>query len=123
MGAHGAASRRILNALLFGGCMASLSGLLRAVGASRTLALLLACLWAVHPVHGETLVALAGRPVLLSLFLILASSLILLRARPGLALLFAVLALLARESALPWLVACAALVAHDRGVSSKRVVA
>lgn len=123
VGAQGAASRRIFNALLFGGCMASLSGLLRATGTSRTLALLLVCLWAVHPVHGETLVALAGRPVLLSLFLILASSLFVLRARPRLALLFAVLALLARESALPWLVACAALVAHDRGVSSKRIVA
>jgi hypothetical protein len=123
VGAHGAASRRIFNALLFGGCMASLSGLLRATGTSRMLALLLVCLWAVHPVHGETLVALAGRPVLLSLFLILASSLFLLRAHPRLALLFAVLALLARESALPWLVACAALVAHDRGVATKRIVA
>jgi hypothetical protein len=123
VGARGAASRRILNALLFGGCMTSLSGLLRAAGTPRMVALLVVCLWAVHPVHGETLVALAGRPVLLSLFLILASGFFLLRAQPLLALLFAVLALLARESALPWLVACAALVARDRGASTKRIAA
>ena len=124
LGAESAPARRALNALLFAGCLVLLKDLLEAVAkVPATLALLLASLWAVHPVHAETIIALAGRPVLLSLFLILASALLLERARPGLALASALLALLARESALPWVVACAALAAQQRGVSAKRIAA
>lgn len=122
-GADTAPARRLLNALLFGGCVASLKRLLEAANVSAALSLLVACVWAVHPVHAETVVALAGRPVLLALLLILTSALCLARGRPGLSLLLAVLALLARESSLPWLVACAGLVLHQRGLARGRVVA
>jgi hypothetical protein len=122
VGASEAPARRVLNGLLFGGCAVLLGALLRRAGVPRPFALLLVCVWAIHPVHAETVVALAGRPVLLSLFLMLASALLVLRERPRAALLGAVLALLARESALPWLVACAALLAHARGVSARRIV-
>lgn len=122
LGAETAPARRVLNALLFGGCIVLFKALLETLAKlPATLALLVASSWAVHPVHAEAVVALAGRPVLLSLFLILASALLLLRERPGLALGAALLALLARESSLPWVVACAALVAQQRGVSGKRI--
>jgi tetratricopeptide (TPR) repeat protein len=121
LGADEAPARRAVNALLFAGCAALLKSLLQRAGLSSPLAVLAACVWAAHPVHAETLIALAGRPVLLSLFLTLASAVLLLRDRGRPALACAVLALLARESALPWLVVCAAWVVHDRGVSAKRL--
>ena len=124
LGAESAPARRVLNALLLAGCVLQLKSLLEAVAKlPAPLALLVASVWAVHPVHAETVVALAGRPVLLSLLLIFTSALLLVRARPGLALAAALLALLVRESALPWLVACAALAADQRGVSGKRIAA
>jgi hypothetical protein len=123
LGAESAAARRVLNALLLAGCVVLLKALLEAVAkAPAALALLFASVWAVHPAHAETVVALAGRPVLLSLLLILGSALLLVRERPGLGLGCAFLALLARESALPWVVACAALAAHQRGISARRIV-
>ena len=122
VGAQSAPARRALNTLLFGGCVVLLKSLLEAVAKlPADLALLVASVWAVHPVHAETVVALAGRPVLLSLCLMLASALLLLRARVGLALVAAFLALLARESALAWLVTCAVLAAEQRGVSGRRL--
>jgi tetratricopeptide (TPR) repeat protein len=123
VGADRASQRRGVNALIFWGCAVLLAALLQLAGLSAWLALLVACVWAMHPVHAETIVALAGRPVLLSLFLVLASALLLLREQHRPALVCAMLALLARESALPWLVACAAWVVHARGVSTKRVLA
>src|SRR5688572_29979706 len=95
LGADSAPARRWLNVLLFGGCVLSLKALLESARVPSAVALLVACVWAVHPVHAETVVALAGRPVLLSLLLILTSALSLTRGRPGLALLLALLALLA----------------------------
>ena len=122
LGADSAPARRVLSALLLGGCVVLLKGLLEAVAkAPAALALLVASVWAVHPAQAETVVALAGRPVLLSLLLTLGSALLLVRERPGLALGCAFLALLARESALPWVVACAALAAHQRGISARRI--
>jgi len=123
LGADSAGARRVLNALLFGGCVAWLKGLLEAADVPATLALLLASVWAVHPVHAETVVALAGRPVLLAMFFMLASAWSLVRGRANLALVSALLALFARESALPWLLACALLVAHERHVSVQRLIA
>jgi protein O-mannosyl-transferase len=122
LGADSAPARRWLNALLFGGCVWSLKALLESARLPGTAALLVACVWAVHPVHAETVVALAGRPVLLALLLILASGLCLTRGRPGLALVLALLALLARESSLSWLVACAVLALHERGAGARRLV-
>ena len=122
LGADSAPTRRLLNALLFAGCIGLLKSLLEAVAQLPTaLASLVASVWAVHPANAETVIALAGRPVLLSLFMMLASALLLVRGRPGVALGAALLALLARESALPWLVVCGALVAQGRGVSAKRI--
>lgn len=122
LGATSAPARRVLNALLWGGSLVLFKALIEAVSKlPASLALLVASVGAVHPVHAETIVALAGRPVLLSLFLMLASALLLARERPGFALAAALAALLARESALPWFVACAALAAHQRGVSGKRL--
>jgi protein O-mannosyl-transferase len=122
LGAGSAPARRVLSALLLGGCVVLLKALLEAVAkAPAALALLVASVWAIHPAHAETVVALAGRPVLLSLLLMLGSALLLVRERPGLALGCALLALLARESALPWVVACAALAAHQRGISARRI--
>jgi hypothetical protein len=121
LGAQAASARRIVNALLFGSGTLLLGALLRHAGTPKLLLPLAACLWAIHPVHAEMVVALAGRPVLLSLVLLLASALLVLRERPLAALLCAVLALLARESALPWLPACALLLAQARGVSARRI--
>lgn len=122
LGADSAPARRVLSALLLGGCVLLLTSLIETVAKlPAALALLVACVWAVHPAQAEMVIALAGRPVLLSLFLMLASALLLLRSRPGLALGCALLALLARESALTWVVACGALAAHQRGISAKRI--
>jgi hypothetical protein len=79
-----------------------------------------ATLWAVHPAHAETLIALAGRSVLLSVTLCLASALCVLSERPKGALACALLAVLARETALPWLLVTVALVAAPR-VSRRRL--
>jgi hypothetical protein len=122
LGADSAPARRVLSVLLLLGCVVLFKSLLERVARlPAALALLVASIWAVHPAQAETVIALAGRPVLLSLFLTLASALLLARARPGLALGCALLALLARESALPWLVACGALAAHQQGISGRRI--
>jgi hypothetical protein len=121
LGAHEAAGRRVLNAVLFAGCALLFAALANAARVPALLLPLLACLWAVHPVHAEMVVALAGRSVLLSSFLLLASALFVLRQRPLGAVLCAVLALLARETALPWLPACALLLAQARGVPARRI--
>lgn len=124
LGADSAAARRVLSAVLLGGCVLLLKALLQAVAkAPAALALLIASVWAVHPAQAETVIALAGRPVLLSLLLMLGSALLLVRERPGLAFGCAILALLARESALTWVVACGALAAHQRGISARRIAA
>lgn len=122
LGAMDAPSRRIFNALVFGVCVALVRELLRKVGASALLALVLATVWALHPVHAETIVALAGRPVLLCSCLTLASALLLLSKRPWWALACAALAVAARESGLPWLVACTALSTQQLGLSRRKLV-
>lgn len=111
LGLTEAPARRALNAALFVLTAVLLGLLCRAAGLKPAPAAGLAALWAVHPVHAETVIALAGRSVLLSLCLTLASALLLLRQRPGFALACAILAVLARETAWAWLVACAALAA------------
>jgi hypothetical protein len=80
-------------------------------------------LWACHPVHAETLLALAGRSVLVALFLTLLSAALLLRRRWGLALACAVLAVLARETAWAWLVACTGLVLSELRLPRARLIA
>lgn len=121
LGAQEAPARRVVNAALFAGCALLFGALSRVAGMPALLLPLVTCVWALHPVHAEMVVALAGRPVLLSLFLLLASALLVLRERPLWALACAVLALLARETALPWLPACALLLAQARGVSAQRM--
>ncbi len=122
LGAVDAPARRIFNTVIFGACTATLTGLLRLAGVPRLLALLFAVLWAVHPVHTETIVALAGRPVLLALLLMLMSAHFLVEERPRPAIAFAFLALLARESALPWLLVSSAYGARQLGWSRQRVI-
>jgi hypothetical protein len=122
LGADSAPARRVLSALLLGACVVLLKSLIQTVAKlPAALALLVASVWAVHPAQAEMVIALAGRPALLSLCLMLGSALLLARARPGLALCCALLALLARESALAWVVACAALAAQQRGISARRI--
>jgi tetratricopeptide (TPR) repeat protein len=121
LGADSAPARRALNFALFLGCALGVGALARAAGLPRAWAAALACLWAVHPVHAELLIALAGRPVLLSLCLSLASAWLLLERKPKSALALALLAVLARETALLWLVACAASCARAYAVSRARV--
>lgn len=121
LGAVDAPSRRLFNALLFGTCVALVNALARCAGASRTVALLVATTWALHPVHAETIVALAGRPVLLCLLFTLTSAWLLLVNRPWLALGSAFLALLCRESGLPWLIACSIMSARSLGLPRQRV--
>jgi tetratricopeptide (TPR) repeat protein len=116
LGASSAPARRGLNAALFTGCVAALA--LLAQPAGLTLSLALATLWAVHPVHAETIIALAGRSVLLSLLCMLASALALSRGRSSWAIALALAAVLARETALPWLVACAFLVDRRLALAS-----
>lgn len=122
LGALDAPSRRLFNAVIFGSCVALVNALARCGGASRGLALLVAAAWALHPVHAETIIALAGRPVLLCLLFTLASAWLLLVNRPWLALAGAFLALLCRESGLPWLVACSVLSARALGLPKHRAL-
>lgn len=121
LGAVDAPARRIFNTGAFALCAAFLTSCLRAAGLNRWLATVTAVTWAVHPVHAETIVALAGRPVLLALCLTLASAHQLLTHRLGSAVALAFLALLARESALPWLLVCTAWSASRGGWSPARV--
>lgn len=113
LGATEAPARRLLHIPLFLGCVLLLAALARAAGVSRATALLLATIWGVHPAHGEMVIALAGRSVLLGLVLLLASALALLSRRHPLALGLALLAVLARETNIAWLVLCALFVLDD----------
>lgn len=122
-GATSAPARRLLNGGLFLACAALLALLARTGGLDPGIAAGLAAMWAAHPVHAETVIALAGRSVLLSLALILASALLLARRRARAALCVAVLAVLARETAWAWLVGCASFAAWERGVSRRLIVA
>lgn len=115
LGVRDAPGRRWLNAVLFVASAALLAELARLNGLGAKAALAVATVWACHPVHAELVVALAGRSVLLALCAMLASAVFLLRERAGPALACAVLALLARETAWPWLVVCAGLTAGPRG--------
>lgn len=115
LGAVSAPARRVLNALLLLLSAGLLARLCSRVGLAREAAVALATLWAVHPVHGELVIALAGRSVLLCLCLTLASALLVLEERPAAALTCALLAVLARETALPWLVVCAGFVSYRPG--------
>ena len=121
LGLVDAPARRVLNGALFVTAAALLCRLLRTTGMPSFLALALATLWSVHPVHAELVIALAGRSVLLSLALTLASAVALAQARYRGALGFALLALLARETALAWLVACAGVLALERGWTRTRL--
>jgi hypothetical protein len=107
LGLREAPQRRVLNALIFLISAALVALLSRASGLRGWLSVLLATLWAAHPVHAETVIALAGRSVLLSLCLVLVSANLLLRERVNWAMGCALLAVLARETALPWLLVCA----------------
>jgi hypothetical protein len=117
LGVLEAPGRRVLSAALFVLAAGLLARLLRAAGLPALLALALATLWAVHPVHAELLIALAGRSVLLALVLTLASATLLLAGQSKAALACALLAVLARETALAWLVACVGIVALEHGRS------
>lgn len=121
LGATSAPARRVLNAALFFSAGALLARLLRLAGTPWEFALLLATLWACHPVHAETIIALAGRSVLLALCLTLLSAVLLLQDRVAAALACALLALLARETALAWFVACAALSAWRRAYGARHI--
>jgi hypothetical protein len=121
LGAMDAPSRRFFNALVFSACVALVRELVRKVGASPLVALAVAVLWGLHPVHAETIVALAGRPVLVCLCLTLASAVLLLSQQPWWAIACAALAVTARESGLPWLVVCAALSAQQLGLSRRKL--
>jgi tetratricopeptide (TPR) repeat protein len=115
LGVRDATGRRALNGVLFVISAALLAQLARLSGLGTKAALAIATLWACHPVHAELVVALAGRSVLLALCLMLASAMFLVEKRTGPALVCAVLALFARETAWPWLVVCAGLSTGPRG--------
>lgn len=117
LGVLDAPGRRALNGVLFLISAALLAQLARLSGLGPKAALAVATLWACHPVHAELVVALAGRSVLLALCLTLASAMFLVQKRTAPALVCAVLALLARETAWPWLVVCARLSVAPRGWS------
>jgi hypothetical protein len=123
LGATSAPARRVFNGVVFLLAGAVLALLARELGVRLELAAVLAALWACHPVHAETLLALAGRSVLIALALMLSSALFFLRRRDPSALACAVLAVLARETAVLWLLACAGLVAWRRGLPRARLVA
>jgi tetratricopeptide (TPR) repeat protein len=120
-GATSAPARRVLHAAVFAGCAVLLAAIAAASGLGAAPVAMLAALWAAHPVHAESVVALAGRSSLLALFLSLLGFAALLRRRGGLAVAMAALAVLARETAWPWLVATACVAAWDRWHSRARV--
>jgi tetratricopeptide (TPR) repeat protein len=115
LGFGDAPERRYLNALLFLATTLLVVALARARGLGVAAAVALGTLWACHPVHAELLLALAGRSVLLSLGLVLLSTLLLLRGRAWPAVCCALAAVLARETAWPWLVVCVGFAARERG--------
>jgi tetratricopeptide (TPR) repeat protein len=123
LGADSAPARRVFNALTFAGAAALLALLARALGVGWFGALGLSTAWACHPAHAETVVALAGRSVLLALALTLASAALWFWNRPRAAIAFALLAVLARETAVLWFVICVALVVRSRAPSRARWIA
>jgi len=115
VGADSAPARRVFQAGAFALAAVLLALLARELGLGWFGAAALSTLWACHPVHAETVVALAGRSVLLALLLTLASAWFWLRGRTRSALACALLAVLARETALVWLVVCAGLAVRAQG--------
>ncbi len=63
---------------------------------NRFFSFLLASIWIVLPIHAETFIAISGRPTLLAIFFILLS---LLSPKPYLKMVFAILAMLSKETA------------------------
>jgi hypothetical protein len=123
LGAESAPARRVFNTLAFVGAAALLASLARALGAGWFGALGMSAAWACHPAHAETVVALAGRSVLLALVLTLASAALWFWNRPRAAIACALLGVFARETAVLWFVICAALVVRQRAPSRGRWVA
>ncbi|MFO0724432.1 MAG: hypothetical protein U1E65_11650 [Myxococcota bacterium] len=108
-GLSAAPERRAFNWALFLGCAVLFALLLEAAGLRRAPAALIAALWGLHPVHAELVLALAGRSALLALALMLGSALCLVHGRARAALALAVAAVLARETAWPWLIVATGL--------------
>lgn len=80
-----------------------LCALLEGIEQSRTIALVAAVLFAVHPIHTEAVTSIVGRPELLAAGFLFAAWLLHLRDRPILALVSFALAMLSKESAAAFL--------------------
>jgi hypothetical protein len=121
VGMTSAPARRVFESVLFLLVVVVLGFLVHAFTATARLrnlhalfAIAAATLFAVHPVHAESVLALAGRSALLSLFFTLASALALVHRRHALTVALAVAAVLARETAIVWLVVVTGLVVAER---------
>lgn len=100
IGFKAAPERRVFNYLLAISTLILLSLILQKHGAGLISSHLLAILWATHPVHAETFIAISGRPTLLAIFFVLLSLLTTNRYR---SIVFAVLATLSKEVAILFL--------------------
>lgn len=91
--------RRFLQFILMGLASVLMFKLLRRRIADLWIASCLTLIWFCHPIHAESFISLAGRPTMLAMVFILAS---LLERRGGLAVLYAFLAVISKEVALPF---------------------
>jgi hypothetical protein len=97
--ADDAPSRRAVSVVIHACATALLALLLARIGGDERLGLL-ALLWALHPVHAESLLAVSGRSAVLSTALVVAALLAQLQLRAILAAGLYLLAVLARETAI-----------------------
>lgn len=121
-GVRDAAARRVVSAALHGAAAGALCLLLAALveGAAPWTCVAAALLWALHPVHAESVLAVAGRSAALSNLLLLAALLAAAKRRPGLAVAGLVAAGLARETALAGVLPLGVLLAGPRGARAPR---
>ena len=100
LGMNEASERRILQFILAICCAYLLALLIERITKNKIFAYLLASIWIVHPIHAESFISIAGRPTLMAMVFILLS---LHANRISLKLIFAVLAILSKETAILFL--------------------
>ncbi len=98
-GVEGAATRRGVTALIHALGAGALSLFLVRIGTPRRVAALLALAWALHPIHAESVLSVAGRSAAVGATLVLVSLALLAHDRPRAAGVALALAVLGREAA------------------------
>lgn len=121
LGIDGAAGRRGVTALIHAAGAGALALFLTRVGTRQLLAALLALAWALHPVHAEAVLSVAGRSAAVGATLCLVSLALLAHDRPRAAAVALALAVLGREAAAGAALGIMAFALYGPGMSGPRV--